>query len=295
MNKKKEILTIMAVPHFEKQSFKFNISLTSLYLIIFLIVEIALFNIILYLSYYQTKKEVKELRKFKNIYEAQQKQIMELDCQTYALKKRLLEVQNLEKELRKTVGLKGEKKERGITVKTSRAMQRDTSNLRKKYYEINKELNKNIDNLKELKKTVENKKRNLEYIPSCYPSRGRIGSFFGRRWGRYHDGIDIEGSYGDPIKATAGGIVTLSGWKKGYGYCVIIDHLNGYSTVYGHNSKNLVKVGDKVKKGDIIANLGATGHATGPHLHYEVRKNNIPINPTNYLNLSVKNIKLEGE
>lgn len=116
-----------------------------------------------------------------------------------------------------------------------------------------------------------------------YPIRGYITSRYGQRWGKLHAGIDIAGSTGDPIYAADGGTVIFSGWESGYGYLVKIDHGNGYVTYYGHSSKLLVNAGDKVYKGQKIALIGSTGHTTGPHLHFEVRKNGVPVNPLLYL------------
>ncbi|MCP2240111.1 murein DD-endopeptidase MepM/ murein hydrolase activator NlpD [Thermoanaerobacterium thermosaccharolyticum] len=118
-----------------------------------------------------------------------------------------------------------------------------------------------------------------------YPVRGHITitSRYGQRWGRLHAGIDIAASIGDPIYAADGGTVIFSGWESGYGYLVKIDHGNGYVTYYGHASKLIVKKGDKVYKGQEIALVGMTGNTTGPHVHFEVRKNGVPVNPQIYL------------
>jgi murein DD-endopeptidase MepM/ murein hydrolase activator NlpD len=116
------------------------------------------------------------------------------------------------------------------------------------------------------------------------PSRGSLSSRFGSRWGRMHEGIDFAASTGSPIYAADSGKVTFAGTRSGYGLCVMINHGNGYQTLYGHASKLLVKAGQSVKKGERIANVGSTGRSTGPHLHFEVRKNGVPKNPLNYIN-----------
>lgn len=115
-------------------------------------------------------------------------------------------------------------------------------------------------------------------------SRGYITSAFGWRWGRRHEGIDIGMPTGTPVKAADGGKVTFAGWRGAYGYLVIINHGANMETYYAHNSKLLVKKGDKVFKGQTIAHSGNTGRSTGPHLHFEVRKNGTPVNPTKYIN-----------
>lgn len=118
-----------------------------------------------------------------------------------------------------------------------------------------------------------------------YPvSSARLSSGFGARWGTTHKGIDLACPSGTPIKASDGGTVVFSGWSTGgYGYMVEIDHGNGFKTIYGHNSKNAVSVGQKVAQGDIIGYVGNTGNSTGNHVHFEVIKNGVKYNPLNYL------------
>lgn len=98
-----------------------------------------------------------------------------------------------------------------------------------------------------------------------------------------HTGIDIGASYGTSILAASSGTVILSGWQSGYGNTIIIDHGGGISTLYGHSSKLLVSEGQKVSAGQVIAKVGSTGMSTGPHLHFEVRKNGTPVNPLDYV------------
>jgi len=115
-------------------------------------------------------------------------------------------------------------------------------------------------------------------------SRGRISSAFGVWRGDHrHSGIDIAVGTGNSVKAADGGKVIFSGTRGAYGKCVEIDHGGLMTTLYAHNSKLLVKKGDKVFKGQKIALSGNTGRSTGPHLHFEVRKNGVPINPTKYV------------
>ncbi len=115
------------------------------------------------------------------------------------------------------------------------------------------------------------------------PSYGTLSSRYGRRWGRNHNGIDVAGSYNEPIKAADGGVVTYSGWMSGYGNYVVINHENGYQTAYGHCASLDVGVGDRVAKGDVIAKMGNTGRSTGTHLHFEVRKNGKYVDPLKYV------------
>lgn len=151
------------------------------------------------------------------------------------------------------------------------------------------EIEKRAVSLSELADFLEEQKLMLSSTPTIWPVKGWISSGFGYRispfTGRrvFHEGLDIATKYNTPLKATAKGIVVFSGRKAGYGKMVIIDHGYGYITKYGHNNKLLVKAGDKVEKGDLIAEVGSTGRSTGPHVHYEVLVNGIPVNPLKFI------------
>ena len=117
----------------------------------------------------------------------------------------------------------------------------------------------------------------------AWPVNAPITSPFGWRWGRMHEGIDLGAAYGSPIGAAAAGTVIYAGWLGGYGNLTVIDHGGGLSTAYGHQSHIGVSVGQHVEQGEIIGNVGSTGHSTGPHLHFEVRVNGQPVDPLGYL------------
>jgi murein DD-endopeptidase MepM/ murein hydrolase activator NlpD len=126
-------------------------------------------------------------------------------------------------------------------------------------------------------------------VPTLWPVAGFVTSGFGYRrsplagGSRFHEGIDIASPVGTPIKAPADGVVTFAGYKSGLGKCVVVDHGYGISTMYGHNASINVVEGDRVKRGMEIASIGMTGRTTGPHLHYQVMVDNVPIDPLKYL------------
>lgn len=150
---------------------------------------------------------------------------------------------------------------------------------------------KSFDAIESLAK---NKIEMLASIPAILPvslkekTTHQVSSSFGYRMHpiyktpKFHAGMDFTGAIGTPIYATGNGVVTESQFDKGYGRHVIIDHGFSYKTMYAHMEKILVKKGQKVKRGDVIGYLGNTGLSTGPHLHYEVRKNDKPIDPINF-------------
>ena len=137
----------------------------------------------------------------------------------------------------------------------------------------------------------------VEKIPFTNPVRAavRFTSGFGIRRDpktggrRMHNGVDFAAAVGTDIFATADGIVTHAGWQSGFGRLVRIKHAFGFETLYAHNSKLRIKVGQRVSRGDHIADMGSTGRSTGTHLHYEVRVNGKPVNPMTYIK-AVRNV-----
>jgi len=145
------------------------------------------------------------------------------------------------------------------------------------------------DSLAELEKLLENKKEMLVHTPSIWPVQGWVTSGFGFRTNPFtglnqmHEGLDISNRLGTPVVATGDGIVSATGKDFSYGNVVVVSHGFGIITRYNHLSKILVNAGQKVRRGDKIAEVGTTGKSTGPHLHYEVKVNGIPVNPARYI------------
>jgi murein DD-endopeptidase MepM/ murein hydrolase activator NlpD len=145
------------------------------------------------------------------------------------------------------------------------------------------------ESLSELEKLLETKKEMLIHTPSIWPVHGWVTSAFGFRTNPFtgltqmHEGLDISNREGTPVVAPADGIVSATGKDFSYGNVVVISHGFGIISRFNHLSKILVGAGQKVKRGDRIAEVGTTGRSTGPHLHYEVRVNGIPVNPARYI------------
>lgn len=145
----------------------------------------------------------------------------------------------------------------------------------------------------DVEKLAKNKLHMMASIPAIIPislknPRNHVSSAFGYRMHPFyktiklHSGMDFSGAIGTPIHATGDGVVESVETQNGYGKCILINHGFSYKTLYGHLNAYNVKVGQKVKRGDVIGYMGDTGMSFGPHVHYEVRKNNIPVNPINY-------------
>ena len=136
---------------------------------------------------------------------------------------------------------------------------------------------------------LEGQKSLLACTPAIRPAKGWLTSTFGHRTspftGRreFHKGLDIANQVGTPVQVTADGIIKTVGSRRYLGNYLIVDHGHGMVTHYGHLEKALVKRGDKVKRGDVIAEMGNSGRSTGPHLHYAVYLNGVPVNPTTYI------------
>lgn len=125
-----------------------------------------------------------------------------------------------------------------------------------------------------------------QFIPNGYPlqcNRAYVSSPFGPRNGRMHNGIDFAAATGTPVYATADGRVSFAGTQRGYGKVIFVDHAQGYQSCYAHLSRTEVREGQWVRRGQQIGRVGATGNATGPHLHYEIRRRQMAVNPNPYL------------
>ncbi len=165
----------------------------------------------------------------------------------------------------------------------------DRDTVRNEIDAIRNLVNMEYRDLQNLKKMVQEKQEELKYTPSILPSYGYMTSGFGYRrdpfTGRvkFHEGLDISAPTGTPVYAPADGIVTFVGIRNGYGLTVEIKHGDRYITRYAHLSESLVRVGQKVQRGDMIARVGNSGRSTGPHLHYEVLKDGVPVNPRKFI------------
>jgi murein DD-endopeptidase MepM/ murein hydrolase activator NlpD len=134
-----------------------------------------------------------------------------------------------------------------------------------------------------------------ERIALVWPREGPVISTFGQRSRGWHAGIDISGEMGSEVYAAAPGTVVYSGWIRAYGQVVKIQHTNGFITLYAHNQKNLVEVGEDVEAGRAIATVGRSGHVTGPHVHFEVRRDGKAYNPLHLLEPSDRSPVFEDD
>jgi murein DD-endopeptidase MepM/ murein hydrolase activator NlpD len=233
--------------------------------------------------------------------EAQKQQIDYFTRETSLVKDAIAELIDRDNELRKMLGIKIEKPKvdlSGIVASTERLkVGKIEPTTDKKIEVVTSDLTVADRGLEEREESLESLKEKVKYIrarfshtPSIWPVYGRVVSRFGYRyspWRGFHTGLDITSWYGAPIRAGADGVITFSGWKGGFGKTIMIDHGYGIVSLYGHCSKLAVTMGGRVRKGQVIAYVGATGLATGPHVHYQLRKNGYLVDPISYLNLDI--------
>lgn len=312
---RKEFFTLMVIPHTSIKSVR-SVKFPKWIVSTFVIINIAMFTVVCVFgfSYYtlnmnlQSKKaEYESLQAMK---EHDEKQLNEYKANETEIKEKIQILKQLEVKLRDIIETKGGKPQTkaGETPKlASRGMGGgmlaevlpDTEEDRveevpqfeslDEMYETVDEMVEQVDTeIKELDdaiKKAEDKIKAMRAKPMVLPTYGHITSGYGYRrnpFGRgseFHTGIDIANSYRTPIKASGDGVVTLAGRDGGYGLLVKINHGNGYESLYGHNSKLAVKVGQRVTRGQTIAYMGSTGRSTGTHCHFEVRLYGKPVNP----------------
>jgi murein DD-endopeptidase MepM/ murein hydrolase activator NlpD len=151
------------------------------------------------------------------------------------------------------------------------------------------ELQKTVERVDEIKDYLRIQKDVYLATPKGYPVEGDISSPYGKRLSpfseeqTFHSGVDISAPPGTPIRATADGVVVYSAWTPYSGFLVVVEHGCGFSTVYAHNKKNVVKVTQRVRRGDIVGLVGSTGKSTGPHVHYEIWERGKRVNPGKFL------------
>ncbi len=231
-------------------------------------------------------------------------QVQGLSQKIEGLHKKLTRVVQLDHKVRMLTGLEnrysedstmavgGPESTENLLYLNPRLDSRDVKEIRKIHSDMNSleaQLTLQELSIQELQEFLEDRRSLLACTPSIWPLHGWVSSEFGWRRSPYsgqrqlHEGIDIAAPVGSLIRAPADGIVNFAGIETGYGRLLTIHHGYGISTRYGHCSEILVQKGERVKRGQPIAAVGVTGRATGPHLHYEVRVNKVPVNPRKYL------------
>lgn len=291
---KNRMLTVMIVSHSTSTPTTLNVSKDFLIVMFFIFVGVfAWAGLIIHkqFDYWAMKTENRILTKETEYFAKEM-------LQTRQMADNLRE---MDRELRKMLGLKNKKSIIQSGGPTVAELERITKYLTEKKLsitpqEFKQHLSVLISETQDLKKSfdessnfLKSEKSRWSSTPCQWPVPGRITCGFGprihpiKKYKEIHLAIDIAADRGDTIKAPADGEVILADWQPGYGKLIIIEHGWDFMTRYGHCSKILVKQGQKVKRGQTVGLVGSTGYATGPHLHYEIWKNNRALNPKKYL------------
>lgn len=308
---KKNYATFMFIPESQStvKSYRMPIwfpKFVTLSIILLVLASAVSFSILSSLKVqYETSKN--EIGKLTVINVSQKAEIEKLQKNSEEVKKQLEENSKMLEEVKRAVGITPASIEEGtdsspisLNLGSSVGMLTDTSasDMSAKIDSIGSDFASLSDKIASQKKEISESlgpiKSKLAYLmakPSIMPVTASITASFGyrknpftSRGSEFHQGIDFAASYGSTAVATGDGIVIFSGWNAGYGKMVIVSHGYGLTTLYGHNSKLLVKQGDKVKKGQAITKVGNTGRSTGTHLHYEIKLNGKSVNPAKYFN-----------
>jgi len=260
-------ITIMLVPH--SNSKHFSIKLPSIGIV--LSVALWLIGSVYVVSIAVNAFEYRTMEERLNYYSGQ---FVELNATIIALK-------NADSEFRRLFSLGTREKVLENVHTTSDSGSIDMKALRNQIQDT-------VENVKDIKEYLKEQKDIYMSTPKGWPITGRITSSYGARENPvhgghdFHSGIDISVESGTPIRATADGVVSFAGWSGGSGNLVGLEHGFGFSTFYAHNKHVVVKVGQRVKRGDILAYSGSTGSTTGPHCHYEIWKDGRHVNPSKF-------------
>ena len=312
-----DTLSIMIIPHSGESIRQVNFKKLIFYSLITIFTSICLFFGVLIFVLINLNNELDEkikiLSQVETINVRQSQEIHELKNKASVVNEKLSILDELESQVRNLVGLKTTVAATQSTKTISRSSLREDYKINNSFstestimeestlsalidFEDDRELenlaaemDKEMEKLNVLIEEVTDQLKVLDAKPDKSPALGKLSSKFGYRkspfTGRtqFHKGIDIANSGGTEITAAGTGIVTFSGYSSGYGNTIIISHGYDYRTVYSHNKENLVKVGQRVSKGESIAKMGSTGKSTGPHLHFEIHYKGKQIDPLTIL------------
>lgn len=293
----------MFVPGPNKRVRTLSISKSILKTVFLSFLGVMLLSFYLIYEYNEVKDKVWELQTVREELMQQKAQVQSFALNLLDYKRQMFLLRDLDTKLRRAVSLGPRDKAQqvlGIGGPDELGLQNLASLGEKKQEEALKEMHHELTQLKGaaskqeaslqiLIEYFEDKRSLYASTPSVWPVRGWVTSPFGSRTSpfsgilKFHEGIDIAAQTGTPVVAPADGVIIKANFSSGYGNLVEISHGYGIKTVYAHNSRLNVKEGQRIKRGDVICYVGDTGSSTGPHLHYEVRLNGLPVNPTRYM------------
>ncbi len=282
--------TVLIIPEGSHRVRRFNFKRSALYAVAAIA---ALFTIgVSFLTYDYLRNDLdrSELNRLKAENRSQQKELHRLAAVLHDMRQEMVVLAQNDAKVRVLAKLSKPKSDglTGMGGPVEGRAAESFSSLQREIDELRQAIDLRRESQEEIQGFLNDQKSLLAARPKGWPVRGWITSNFGMRRSPFtgqrvmHEGIDIAASTGTPIHASADGIVIRAETAPGYGKLVVIDHGYGYKTYYAHASRIFVKVGQRVRRGERIAAVGSTGISTGPHLHYEVRLNGVPVNPRKY-------------
>ena len=302
--KKKEYYTFMFLPGPNERVRSLSISKSALKTALLSLAAVALFSVYLVYEYNDARDKAWELQSVREELMQQKAQVQSFALNLLDYKRQMFLLRDLDTKLRRVVSLGPRdrvQKVLGIGGPDELGLQNLAAMGEKKQEEALKEMHQELSqlqgaasrqetSLQTLIEYFEDKRSLYASTPSGWPVRGWITSAFGNRTSpftgilTFHEGIDIAAQTGTPVMAPADAVVVKAGFGSRYGNMVELSHGYGIKTVFGHNSRLNVKAGQRIRRGDVISYVGDSGSSTGPHLHYEVRLNGLPVNPVKYMN-----------
>ena len=302
MSLDKEYFTILIFGHKTSKTRHLRIPKKTVKISLYLCAFALLSTTFFFCDYLQVKKRAFELNRLRQETQNQRSQIQFFSARIEDLEKQLSKLKDFDKKIRIIANLEkgqeaapsmgmGGPSPSDIREKLKKEKEGDglVQQMRSDIERLQSEALSREESLTELEKLLQVKREMLVHTPSVWPVMGWVTSGFGFRTNPFtgltqmHEGLDISNRMGIPIIATANGIVSDVGNDTALGKVVVLFHGFGMTSRYGHQNKVFVKVGQRVKRGDKIGEVGMTGKTTGPHLHYEVKLNGIPVNPMRYI------------
>jgi murein DD-endopeptidase MepM/ murein hydrolase activator NlpD len=282
--------TVLVIPEGSHRVRRFGVKRSALNWVAAVLVVFFLGLSALVFDYVRTNLDRDELNRLQVENSAQRDELHRLVVKLEDLRKEMVVLAQNDAKVRVMAKLSRPKADSltGIGGPGSEGVSEEFSAIQQRIDAVRRQIDLQRESQEEIQGFLNDQRSLLAAKPSGRPVKGWTTSGFGMRRDPFsgkrkmHEGYDIAARTGTPVIATADGIVSQSKTMPGYGKMVVIDHGYGYRTYYGHNSKNYVKVGQRVKRGDKIAAVGNTGRSTGSHVHYEIRLNGVPVNPKKY-------------
>jgi len=298
----KDSYTVMIIPTPTSKAYRFSISKRALKAIMGTTIVVAVLLLVFIIQYFYMVRDMWELKSLRKETKAQKIQIHAFASNIIDLQKQMTRIKDLDTKLRvitdigpppESDQLKGmggpEEPGTDSVSQTGNVQPEDLRKMDQDLSQLRSDAATQELSFEELTEAMKDRHSLWASTPSIWPVRGWLTSGFGNRISPFtgsvmmHNGIDVASRRDTPVMASAGAVVSYEGFDSGLGKVVKLNHGYGMQTVYGHLAKVNVRIGQKVKRGDVIGFVGNTGLSTGPHLHYEVFVNNVPVNPLRYI------------